>query len=164
MLVVVKVVVVVEVDGMVLSDSVDSDMLELDMLESALDNGENGSESSWPEVDSEANAEELAIVPWVEAVAIDEASSEVDDSSGMVDVEPSTLVENESDVIVDGDPEDENVVDSPGVVMISEEELDGCWEVENVVENEKVVLVTSMHKQSVQKSVTTSSRQQSPPS
>ena len=44
----------------------------------------------------------------------------------MVDVEPSTLVENESDVIVDGDPEDENVVDSPGVVMISEEELDGC--------------------------------------
>ena len=46
MLVVVKVVVVVEVDGMVLSDSVDSDMLELDMLESALDNGENGSESS----------------------------------------------------------------------------------------------------------------------
>ena len=46
MLVVVKVVVVVEVDGMVLSDLVDSDMLELDMLESALDNGENGSESS----------------------------------------------------------------------------------------------------------------------
>ena len=47
MLVVVKVVVVVVVvDGMVLSDSVDSDMLELDMLESALDNGENGSESS----------------------------------------------------------------------------------------------------------------------
>ena len=46
MLVVVKVVVVVEVDGMVLSDSVDSDMLELDMLESALDNEEDDSESS----------------------------------------------------------------------------------------------------------------------
>ena len=45
MLVVVKVVVVV-VDGMVLSDSVDSDILELDMLESALDNEEDGSESS----------------------------------------------------------------------------------------------------------------------
>ena len=45
MLVVVKVVVVV-VEGMVLSDSVDSDMLELDMLESALDNEEDGSESS----------------------------------------------------------------------------------------------------------------------
>ena len=43
MLVVVKVVVV---DGMVLSDSVDSDILELDMLESALDNEEDGSESS----------------------------------------------------------------------------------------------------------------------
>ena len=46
MLVVVKVVVVVVVDGMVLSDSVDSDILELDMLESALDNEEDGSESS----------------------------------------------------------------------------------------------------------------------
>ena len=45
MLVVVKVVVVV-VDGMVLSDSVDSDILELDMLESALDNEEDDSESS----------------------------------------------------------------------------------------------------------------------
>ena len=45
MLVVVK-VVVVEVDSMVLSDSVDSDILELDMLESALDNEEDGSESS----------------------------------------------------------------------------------------------------------------------
>ena len=163
MLVVVKVVVVV-VDGMVLSDSVDSDILELDMLESALDNEEDGSESSWPEVDSEANAEELAIVPWVEAVAIDEASLEVDNSSGMVDVDTSALVDNESDVSVDGDPEDEKDVDFFGVVMISEEKLDGCWEVENVVENEKVVLVTSMHKQSVQKSVTTSSRQQSPPS
>ena len=163
MLVVVK-VVVVEVDGMVLSDSVDSDVLELDMLDSALDNEEDGSESSWPEVDSEANAEELAIVPWVEAVAIDEASLEVDNSSGMVDVDTSALVDNESDVSVDGDPEDENVVDSPGVVMISEEELNGSWEVENVVENEKAVLVTSMHKQSVQKSVTTFSRQQSPPS
>ena len=62
----------------------------------------------------------------MEAVAIDEASSEVDSSSGMVDVDTSTLVENESVVIADGDPEDENVVDSPGVVMISEEELDGC--------------------------------------
>ena len=62
----------------------------------------------------------------MEAVAIDEASSEVDDTSCMVDVDTSALVENESDVIVDGDPEDENVVDSPGVVMISEEELDGC--------------------------------------
>ena len=68
-------------------------------------------------------------MPRVEAVAIDpidEASSEVDDSSGMVDVDTSALVENESDVGVDGDPEDENVVDSPGVVIISEEELDGC--------------------------------------
>ena len=45
MLVVVK-VVVDEVDGMVLSDSVDSDMLELDMLESALDNEEDSSVSS----------------------------------------------------------------------------------------------------------------------
>ena len=45
MLVVVK-VVVVEVDSMVLSDSVDSDKLELDMLESALDNVEDGSEIS----------------------------------------------------------------------------------------------------------------------
>ena len=62
MLVVVKVVVVV-VDGMVLSDSVDSDILELDILESVLDNEEDSSVSSWPEVDSEANAEELAIVP-----------------------------------------------------------------------------------------------------
>ena len=62
MLVVVK-VVVDEVDGMVLSDSVDSDMLELDMLESALDNEEDSSVSSRPELDSEANAEELAIVP-----------------------------------------------------------------------------------------------------
>ena len=44
----------------------------------------------------------------------------------MVDVDTSALVENEYDVSVDGDPEDENVVDSPGVVMISEEELDGC--------------------------------------
>ena len=61
----------------------------------------------------------------MEAVAIDEASSEVDDSSGMVDVDTSALVDNESDVSVDGDPEDENVVDSPGVVMISEEELNG---------------------------------------
>ena len=61
----------------------------------------------------------------MEAVAIDEASSEVDDSSCMVDVNASALVENESDVIVDGDPEDENVVESPGVVMISEEELNG---------------------------------------
>ena len=39
-------VVAVEVDGMVLSDSVDSDVLELDMLETALDNVEDGSESS----------------------------------------------------------------------------------------------------------------------
>ena len=39
MLVVVK-VVVVEVDGMVLSDAVDSVMIELDMLESVLDNDE----------------------------------------------------------------------------------------------------------------------------
>ena len=62
----------------------------------------------------------------MEAVGIDEASSEVDDSSCMVDVNASALVENESVVSVDGDPEDENVVDSPGVVMISEEELDGC--------------------------------------
>ena len=62
----------------------------------------------------------------MEAVAIDEASSEVDNSSSMVIVDTSALVENESDVIVDGDPEDENVVDSPGVVIISEEELDGC--------------------------------------
>ena len=61
----------------------------------------------------------------MEAVTIDEVSSEVVDSSGMIDVDTSALVENESDVIVDGDPEDENVVDSPGVVMISEEELDG---------------------------------------
>ena len=38
----------------------------------------------------------------------------------------SALVEYEFDVIVDGDPEDEKVVDSPGVDMISEEELDGC--------------------------------------
>ena len=44
----------------------------------------------------------------------------------MVDVDTSALVDNESDVSVDGDPEDENVVESPGVVMISEEELDGC--------------------------------------
>ena len=77
MLVVVK-IVVVEVDSMVLSDSVDSDMLELNMLDSALDNEVDSSESSWPEVDSEANTEELAIVPWVEAVAIDEASSLVE--------------------------------------------------------------------------------------
>ena len=62
----------------------------------------------------------------MEAVAIDEASSEVDDSSCMVDVNASALVENESVVSVDGDPEDENVVDSFGVVMISEEKLDGC--------------------------------------
>ena len=62
----------------------------------------------------------------MEAVAVDEASSEVDDSSCMVDVNASALVENESVVSVDGDPEDENVVESPGVVMISEEELDGC--------------------------------------
>ena len=61
----------------------------------------------------------------MEAVAVDEASSEVDDSSCMVDVNASALVENESVVSVDGDPEDENVVESPGVVMISEEELDG---------------------------------------
>ena len=61
----------------------------------------------------------------MEAVAIDEASLEVDNSSGMVDVDTSALVDNESDVSVDGDPEDENVVDSPGVVMISEEELNG---------------------------------------
>ena len=45
MLVVVKVVVVV-VDGMVLSDSVDSDILELDILESVLDNEEDISVSS----------------------------------------------------------------------------------------------------------------------
>ena len=62
----------------------------------------------------------------MEAVAIDEASSEVDDSSCMVDVNASALVENESVVSVDGDPEDEKVVDSFGVVMISEEKLDGC--------------------------------------
>ena len=62
----------------------------------------------------------------MEAVAIDEASSEVDDSSCMVDVNASALVENESVISVDGDPEDENVVDSFGVVMISEEKLDGC--------------------------------------
>ena len=62
----------------------------------------------------------------MEAVGIDEASSEVDDSSCMVDVNASALVENESVVSVDGDPEDENVVDSFGVVMISEEKLDGC--------------------------------------
>ena len=62
----------------------------------------------------------------MEAVAVDEASSEVDDSSCMVDVNASALVENESVVSVDGDPEDENVVDSFGVVMISEEKLDGC--------------------------------------
>ena len=62
----------------------------------------------------------------MEAVAIDEASSEVDDSSCMVDVNASALVENESVFSVDGDPEDENVVDSFGVVMISEEKLDGC--------------------------------------
>ena len=61
----------------------------------------------------------------MEAVAVDEASSEVDDSSCMVDVNASALVENESVVSVDGDPEDENVVESPGVVMISEEELNG---------------------------------------
>ena len=57
----------------------------------------------------------------MEAVAIDEASSEVDDSSGMVDVDTSALVEIVSDVSVDGEPKDENVVDSPGFVMISEE-------------------------------------------
>ena len=62
----------------------------------------------------------------MEAVGIDEASSEVDDSSCMVDVNASALVENESVVSVDGDPEDEKVVDSFGVVMISEEKLDGC--------------------------------------
>ena len=62
----------------------------------------------------------------MEAVAVDEASSEVDDSSCMVDVNASSLVENESVVSVDGDPEDEKVVDSFGVVMISEEKLDGC--------------------------------------
>ena len=62
----------------------------------------------------------------MEAVAIDEASSEVDDSSCMVDVNASALVENESVVSVDGDPEDEKDVDSFGVVMISEEKLDGC--------------------------------------
>ena len=62
----------------------------------------------------------------MEAVAVDEASSEVDDSSCMVDVNASALVENESVISVDGDPEDENVVDSFGVVMISEEKLDGC--------------------------------------
>ena len=62
----------------------------------------------------------------MEAVAVDEASSEVDDSSCMVDVNASALVENESVVSVDGDPEDEKVVDSFGVVMISEEKLDGC--------------------------------------
>ena len=45
MLVVVK-VVVVEVDSMVLSDSVDSEKIELDMLESALDNVEDGSDIS----------------------------------------------------------------------------------------------------------------------
>ena len=184
-------VVVVEVDGMVLSDSVASDMLELDILVSALDIDEvivdpwvetvsidedssevgstleiedDRSVSSWPEVDSEANNEELVTKSWVEAGAIDEASSEVDDSSCTVDVEMSGLVEYESEVIRDGDPEDEEGVDSSEVVMNSEEELDGCWEVENVVENEKVVLVMSMHRQSVQKSVTTFSRQQSPPS
>ena len=62
----------------------------------------------------------------MEAVAVDEASSEVDDSSCMVDVNASALVENESVVSVDGDPEDEKDVDSFGVVMISEEKLDGC--------------------------------------
>ena len=45
MLVVAK-VVVVEVDGILLSDSVDSNMLEVDMLESALDNEEDGCERS----------------------------------------------------------------------------------------------------------------------
>ena len=54
----------------------------------------------------------------MEAVAVDEASSEVDDSSCMVDVNASALVENESVVSVDGDPEDEKDVDSFGVVMI----------------------------------------------
>ena len=131
-------VVVVEVNGMVLSNS---DKLMLDMLVSVLDIDEDRSIRSWPEVDSEGNAAELVIVSWVR----------------LVEVEVSVLVE-ESVIIVDGDPEVEKVVDS------SEVELDCSWEVENVVENEKVVLVMSMHKQSVQKSVTTSSRQQSPPS
>ena len=62
----------------------------------------------------------------MEAGAIDEASSEVDDSSCIVDVEMSGLVEYESEVIGDGDPEDEEGVDSSEVVMNSEEELDGC--------------------------------------
>ena len=89
----VVIVVVVEDEGMVLSDSVDSEMLELKMLESVLDIDEDESIISWPKVDSEANAEELVAVSWMEEVDIDEASSEVDDSSCNVDVKMSALVE-----------------------------------------------------------------------
>ena len=89
----VVIVVVVEDEGMVLSDSVDSEMLELKMLESVLAIDEDKSVRSWPKVDSEANAEELVAVSCMEEVDIDEASSEVDDSSCNVDVEMSVFVE-----------------------------------------------------------------------
>ena len=67
----------------------------------------------------------LSSCPDVDAI-VDCEGVPSDNFSGMVDVDTSALVENEYDVSVDGDPEDENVVESPGVVMISEEELDGC--------------------------------------
>ena len=165
-LVVVK-TVVVEVVGMVLSDSVESGMLEDDMLASVLDIEVEGSVTSELEVNSEVGTDELSVDPCVDKLAIDDATSEVDDSSEtscVVIVDISGLVEYKSWVVVDGEPEDENIEDSSGVVMLWKEELDGCSEVESVVENEKVVLVMSMHWQSVQKSVMTTSRQQSPPS
>ena len=87
-----EVIVVVEVEGMALSDSDESDMLELNELDSLLDI-EDRSVNSWPEVDSEANALELVIGSWVEVVDIDEASFEVDDSSCNVDIEMSEFVE-----------------------------------------------------------------------
>ena len=61
MLVSVK-VVVVELDGMVLSDSVESDMLKLDMVGSAVDIEEDGSVKSEAEVDSEAIIEEVVFI------------------------------------------------------------------------------------------------------
>ena len=114
-------------------------------------------------MNSEVGTDELSVDPCVDKLAIDDATSEVDDSSEtscVVIVDISGLVEYKSWVVVDGEPEDENIEDSSGVVMLWNEELDGCSEVESVVE--KVVLVMSMHWQSVQKSVMTTSRQQSP--
>ena len=87
-----EVIVVVEVEGMALSDSDESDMLELNELDSLLDI-EDRSVNSWPEVDSEANALELVIGSWVEVVDIDEASFEVDNFSCNVDIEMSAFVE-----------------------------------------------------------------------